>query len=97
VKYNFEWDIRKARVNELKHKVSFDLAASIFQDPKALTIFDDSHSDFEERWITLGISSKGILLVVIHTYIEVDPNNAAVRIISARKANRKEKQQYLEV
>ena len=55
--YSFEWDTDKAKTNLMKHDVSFEDAASIFRDPKALTLFDDSHSEDEERWITIGLSS----------------------------------------
>lgn len=91
---NFEWDPEKARMNHKKHKVSFEVASTIFLDPNALTIFDDTHSEFEDRWITMGISRNGSILIVVHTYQEETDNNAIVRIISVRKATKKEIKQY---
>ena len=55
VNYNFEWDLNKARSNQSKHGVSFEEAATVFRDPKALSIFDDEHSIYEDRWVTIGI------------------------------------------
>ena len=52
--YNFSWDLKKAKSNIKKHKVSFEQATQVFLDQFALTIFDDEHSEYEERWITLG-------------------------------------------
>ena len=54
--YSFEWDTDKAKINLIKHDISFEDAASIFRDSNALTLFDDSHSVDEERWITFGLS-----------------------------------------
>lgn len=77
---------RKGKTKK-KHKIGFELAASIFNDPQALSLFDKEHStDLEERWITLGLSGNGNLLVVVHTYSDVDRDAARIRIISARKA-----------
>ena len=53
--YNFEWDNKKNKSNQKKHGVSFEQATTVFQDPRALTLFDDEHSITEERWVTLGI------------------------------------------
>jgi len=89
MKYNFEWDLEKASANKKKHKVSFEIAATIFKDPAALSIFDDEHSDFpKDRWITLGLSENGNLLVVVHTFDKIDNRTARLRIISARKATK---------
>jgi uncharacterized DUF497 family protein len=75
--------------------VSFEIAATIFRDPHAISIFDEEHSTTdEERWLTLGISSTGILLVVHHTFREEDSDTVIIRIISSRKATKKE--QYAE-
>lgn len=59
-------------------------------------MFDDSHSDLEERWIALGMAASGALLVVVHRWIETDPANVTVRIISARKATEAEQAIYRE-
>jgi uncharacterized DUF497 family protein len=94
VQYNFDWDPKKARENVVKHKVSFERGAGIFLDPNAISIFDEEHSEYEDRWITVGIDKTGVLLVVIHTFIEEDQNECLIRIISVRKATNKEAKQY---
>ncbi len=94
--YNFEWDPAKARANKRKHGVSFELAATVFMDPRALSVFDAEHSAREERWFTLGVSATGALLVVHHTFSPVDGRTANIRIISSRKATSRETQQYAE-
>jgi uncharacterized protein len=62
VSYDFEWDEEKASSNTKKHGVAFDQAATVFLDPLALTVFDASHSEYEERWFTLGYATNGTLL-----------------------------------
>ncbi|MBU1055511.1 MAG: BrnT family toxin [Proteobacteria bacterium] len=94
INYNFEWDPIKARNNRDKHAVTFDEAASVFRDSKALSIFDPEHSETEDRWITLGISEKGRLLIVIHTFKEDSKEAATIRIISCRKATNHEGKTY---
>lgn len=94
MRYNFEWDTAKAGQNILKHKVSFQRAGTIFRDPHAISIFDDEHSQKEERWITIGRDNDGILLVVSHTFREIDKTSCSIRIISARKATKRETKQY---
>ena len=88
------WDPHKAQSNLAKHGVSFAQAASVLLDPLALTVFDAAHSDFEERWFTLGMSSGGRLLALAHTYNATGPNSAKARVISAREATRSERRQY---
>lgn len=85
----FEWDPGKAAANLRKHKVSFAEAASVFLDPLALTFSDPDHSDKEDREITIGLSSKPRMLFVSHC-----ERGDRVRIISARRATRKERLQY---
>ncbi len=92
--YNFEWDPAKARSNRDKHAVAFDEAATVFQDSRAATMYDPDHSQAEDRWITLGISSSGRLLVVCHTFHDESGVAAAIRIYSARKATRSEAKSY---
>ena len=92
--YSFEWDTNKSKKNLVKHSVSFEDAASIFRDPNALTLFDDGHSEDEERWITIGLSSSGKLLVVNHTFKEIDLGKCIIRIFSSRKASNSETKQY---
>lgn len=90
----FTWDPAKAASNLGKHGVSFAQAATVLLDALALTVFDAEHSEFEERWFTLGMSSEGRLLAVSHTYTATGPDTARVRIISAREATRNERRQY---
>jgi hypothetical protein len=88
---SFEWDPIKARTNLAKHGVSFEEAATIFGDERALTISDPAHSKTENRFITMGTSSAGQILVAVHT-----DRVHNIRIISARRAGRKERRQYEE-
>jgi uncharacterized DUF497 family protein len=92
--YQFEWDLAKARQNARKHRVAFERAATVFLDPNALSIFDEEHSQDEDRWITLGLDRAGILLVVCHTYREETETSARVRIVLARKPTKREAKQY---
>lgn len=92
--YEFDWDDAKAAINLQKHGVEFAEAMTVLADPLALTCFDDEHSEDEDRWVTLGLSTKGRLLVVIHTFIETVSGSALVRVISARLATRNERAQY---
>ncbi len=94
MQYNVEWDPWKARSNLKKHGVGFELASSIFVDPSALTIFDEEHSEHEERWITMGIAKNGTLLVLCHTFVEETANSFRIRIFSARKATKPEIKSY---
>ena len=92
--YSFDWSHTKARRNLAKHGVSFRQAMSVFRDPLALTLYDDEHSDDEERWITLGMASNSACLVVVHTALQAGPAQLHIRIISARKADHDEEQIY---
>jgi len=92
--YNFEWDPSKAGANRRKHRVSFEEAASVFLDPRARSLYDEAHTQEEDRWITLGISSVGRLLVVCHTFRKVDKATCTIRIISCRKATTREFAHY---
>jgi uncharacterized DUF497 family protein len=74
IEYDFEWDLNKAIANKRKHGVSFDQASRIFLDPLALTVYDETHSDYEERWNTLGLDTTGLLLSLL------TPSNGLVRI-----------------
>jgi uncharacterized DUF497 family protein len=88
---NFEWDREKAKSNLGKHGISFEEASTVFGDPGSLTIPDPVHSGMENRFVTLGSSHRGQLLVVVHT--ERGDN---IRIISARVASRRERRNYEE-
>ena len=90
----FTWDAAKAAANLAKHGVAFAQAATVLTDALALTVFDEAHSEFEERWFTLGMDSAGKLLAVSHTYTATGPASARARIISAREATRTERRQY---
>jgi uncharacterized protein len=92
--FHFEWDPSKARQNARKHRVTFERGATVFLDPNALSLFDEQHSEEEERWITSGLDQTGALLVISHTYREEAENSARVRLISARKATKNETKQY---
>lgn len=92
--YHFDWDPLKARSNLADHKVSFRLAATVLRDPLALTVYDEEHSENEERWATLGQAENGQYLVVIHTFEQTSPTDATIRIISAREAERAEIKDY---
>ena len=94
VNYNLEWDPAKDRENRHKHGVSFDEGATVFKDSKALSIFDPDHSEAEDRWITMGISEKGRLLIVVHTFREESEDAVTIRIISSRKATKQETKIY---
>jgi hypothetical protein len=87
----FEWDPDKAERNLIKHGVSFEEAGTVFDDPLFITFLDKEHSVDEERYITLGLSATGTLLLIAHT----DRGNA-IRLISARKATKNERRFYEE-
>jgi len=87
----FEWDEAKSRENQRKHGVSFVEAQTVFLDERAIRFFDPGHSDDEDRFLMLGIGFRLRVLVVCHCFREDD---VVIRIISARKANRKEEAVY---
>ncbi len=88
---SFEWDPNKARKNIEIHGVSFDEASTAFKDTLSLTIHDPLHSNEEDRFTLIGNSVKSRLLVIVHT-----ERGDKIRIISARKATKKERKQYEE-
>lgn len=87
----FEWDEEKANENLRKHKYSFEEAKTVFNDPFSMTILDPQHSVRENRYIDIGRSSKGRILVVIYT-----ERKSNIRIISCRKATKSERRVYEE-
>ena len=93
-KTRYDWDPEKAATNLVDHKVSFEEARTVFQDPLAMTRPDTDNLEREERWITIGESSRKGLLLVVHTHVELDDCVIYIRIISARKPNRHERRQY---
>ena len=94
MRYNFEWSPSKAKKNKRKHKITFERAATIFRDPNAISIVDEEHSKDEDRWITIGIDSNGIVLIISHTFRTFDQSTCEIRMISARKAEKPEIKQY---
>ncbi len=87
-----DWDEQKNKRNQAKHGVSFELAQLVFDDPHQVCI-QDRHESGEERWQTIGMVGETVMLLVAHTY-QVKGSGEAMRIISARKATRHERQQY---
>lgn len=85
----FEWDPEKAAGNVRRHRVSFNEAATVLDDPLSTTFPDEAHSEGEMRFVTVGVSQRGRLLVVAHT-----ERNDTIRIISARRATRREREFY---
>ena len=94
MQYNFEWDPYKAEQNLRKHNLSFEQAAEVFLDPLAVSIYDEEHSLDEDRWITIGKDHTNLVLVVSHTFHEENIDNCRIRLISSRKATKKEIKQY---
>lgn len=88
---DFEWDVAKADTNEQRHGVSFDEAATAFGDRLSITIADPDHSDDEDRFVLLGETYQGRLVVVVHT-----ERAERIRLISARLATRSERRSYEE-
>ncbi len=88
----FEWDERKAKANQKKHAVSFEEAQTVFFDDKAIEFPDPDHSEEEKRFLMLGRSFRLRILVVSHCFRK---SESAIRIISARKATRKERTAYV--
>jgi hypothetical protein len=86
---NFEWDPRKAEVNLRKHGISFTEAGTVFGDELATTVPDPDHSDEEDRFITIGWSNRGRLLMISHT-----DRGDRIRIISARELTPRERKDY---
>ncbi|MGR3179568.1 MAG: BrnT family toxin [Candidatus Anammoxibacter sp.] len=91
MKLIFEWNEEKAKENFRKHKISFEEAKTIFSDPFLTTYPDRLHSNNEQRYINIGVSRKGRVLILIHT-----ERGKYIRIISCRKATRNERRTYEE-
>ena len=92
MKLSFEWDEEKAKANLKKHRVGFDDATTVFNDPFSVTIHDPEHSADEQRYIEIGSSDKGHVLVVVYT-----ERGSNIRIVSCRKAAPSERKFYEEV
>jgi len=91
IELQFEWDKRKEKANIKKHDISFDEARTVFYDENAIQFFDPDHSDDEDRFVLLGISFKLRVVVVCNCFRE---NDTVVRIISARKSDGDEENEY---
>ena len=91
----FEWNELKARENLRKHQVNFEEAKTIFNDSLLLTFRDEVHSNYEERYISIGFSAENEILLVVHTEHEQD-EGLIIRIISSRKATTSERKVYEE-
>ena len=89
----FEWDERKNTINKIKHGVSFEEAFTVFFDDEAILFDDPEHSDYEERFLLIGMSASSKLCIVCHCYRNED---TVIRIISARKATNNEVKRYVE-
>lgn len=94
MKYSFDWDVAKEASNRRKHRLSFHQAATVFKDPRQIAVYDETHSQDEDRWTTIGIDSSGIVRVVVHTFEQVGKSVCRIRIISARSATKTEILQY---
>ncbi|MGD1038846.1 MAG: BrnT family toxin [Roseiarcus sp.] len=92
----FDWDPSKVASNRTKHGVGFELAMTVFRDAFAATILDSEHGADEERWITLGESANGALVLVVHTWVRTSDETARVRITSARRPIKREARQCRE-
>ncbi len=90
--YIFDWDENKNQINQKKHGINFEEASSVFYDEKAILFDDPEHSEWEERFILLGMSNAANACMVCHCYRESD---TVIRIISARKATKKEAERYV--
>jgi hypothetical protein len=94
--FQFEWDEVKADANTRKHGVTFEMASTVFHDPRLLTVADLEHSDTEERWFSVGCASNGVVLSVVYLWSDGDPAATKIRLISARKATQAESRLYQE-
>ncbi|MEK6739211.1 MAG: BrnT family toxin, partial [Planctomycetota bacterium] len=74
MRYYFDWDQNKAKANRKNHGFAIEQASTIFLDPRMITVFDTEHGEYEDRWATIGIDKNGILLVVVHTFQQLDAN-----------------------
>lgn len=88
----FEWNEQKNKINQKKHGISFEEACSVFLDDRAIMFDDPEHSQSEERFLLLGMSESSNVCIVSHCFRK---NDTVIRIISARKATRKEEARYV--
>lgn len=96
MKLIFEWDARKSRINLEKHKISFDEASTVFHDPFLVTFPDEFHSETEERFMSIGMSERERVLLVVHTERGEKNDRIIIRIISCRRVTVSERKAYEE-
>jgi uncharacterized DUF497 family protein len=94
--FQFEWDEAKADANARKHGVTFELASTVFHDPRLFTIADVEHGDTQERWFSIGCARNGGMLSIAYLWSDADPAAINIRLISARKSTQVEIHQYQE-
>ena len=94
--FQFDWDEAKADANARKHGVSFELASTVFHDPRLPTVADLEHSDTEERWFSVACACNGVVLSVVYLWSDAEPAATTIRLISARKSTQAEVWQYKE-
>lgn len=92
----FEWDEAKAAANLRKHGVSFELASSIFGDPRILTLADTTHNESEERWFSIALASNGVPMSVAYLWTDAGTGLVKIRLITARRATATEIRNYTE-
>ena len=93
--FEIEWDPAKAARNLRKHGIEFNAAATVFEDPLSMSMRDEGSGEFGERWVTMGQTRKGQLLVVVHTHRRKEEGGmTTVRIISARQAEPRERRRF---
>ncbi|HAM53344.1 MAG TPA: hypothetical protein DCP92_22615 [Nitrospiraceae bacterium] len=90
----FEWNENKNKEDIKKHGISFEEATEVFHDPLHISIMDRRFDYFDERWITIGSTKTGNFIVLGHLYYLTENGEEVIKIITARKATRKEKKQY---
>ena len=94
--FQFECDEAKAAANLRKHSVSFELASSVFGDPRIVTLADTTHSESEERWFSIGLANNGVPMSVAYLWTDVGAGLTKIRLITARRATATEIRYYTE-
>lgn len=94
--FQFEWDEGKAAANLRKHGISFELASSIFGDPRILTLADTTHGESEGRWFSIGLASNGVPMSVAYVWTDMGAGRIKIRLITARRATATEIRYYTE-
>ncbi|MBM3764608.1 MAG: BrnT family toxin [Acidobacteria bacterium] len=94
--FQFEWDEARAAANLRKLGVSFELASSVFSDPRILTLADTTHSESEERWPSIGLAGNGVPMSLAYLWTEASAGLIKIRLITARRATATEIRHYME-